>query len=173
MWYLPARFYVTTMSDGRPIAGENYLGFYVDVRRLKQSVDTGELRVVTSSDGEQYVIIRGSWEELLESKQYRIDSSGYLGSQGTFRPLVGYLRARVPPSDFGSGFYSSERFTVSLRLETLYDWFENATTVIIAGRSQAFDRVKMGERAVATLNIIDTSDMPIQPTVSINYPRGF
>ena len=31
----------------------------------------------------------------------------------------------------------------------------------------------MGERAVATLNIIDTSDMPIQPTVSINYPRGF
>ena len=42
MWYLPARFYVTTMS-GQPIAGGNYVGFYVDIQRLQQSVDTGEL----------------------------------------------------------------------------------------------------------------------------------
>ena len=167
MWYLPARFYVTTMSEGQPIAGGNYVGFYVDIQRLQQSVDTGELDTIATSDGEEYVTIRGSWEELSDSKEYRIDS------EQTFRPLVGYLRGRIPPAEFGSGFYSAQRFTVNLRLQTLYDWFENGNTVIIAGRSGAFDRVRRGERAVATLNVIGTSDLPIQPTVSINYPRGF
>ena len=43
---------------------------------------------------------------------------------------------------------------MNLRLQTLYDWFENGNTVIIAGRNGAFDRVRMGERAVATLNML-------------------
>ena len=168
MWFLPARFYITTMSEGQPIAGGNYVGFYVDIQRLQQSIDAGEVSTYITSDGEEYVNIRGRWEELSESKEYRI------ASENTFQPLVGYLRGRIPPTTYaGGGFYFAQRFTVNLRLETLYDGFANDNTVIIAGRSGAFDRVKEGERAVATLNVIGTSDMPIQPTVSINYPRGF
>ena len=166
MWFLPARFYITTMSEGQPIAGGNYLGFYVDIQRLQQNIATGEVSTYITSDGEQYVNIRGSWEELFESKEYRIDS------ENTFQPLVGYLRRRSEVNNMMAWRPSSKLFTLSLRLETLYE-FSNGNTVIIAGRRQAFDRVKEGERAVVTLKVIGTSDLPIQSTVSINYPRGF
>ena len=117
MWFLPARLYITTMSEGQPIAGGNYLGFYVDIQRLQQSIDTGEVSTYITSDGEQYVNIRGSWEELLESKEYRIDS------ENTFQPLVGYLRGRIQTSIASEYyFHSSQRFTLSLRLETLYEY---------------------------------------------------
>jgi len=44
--------------------------------------------------------------------------------------------------------------------------------VIIAGRRLDFDRIRRGERAVGTLRVMATTDYPINPGVTLNYPRG-
>ena len=68
MWFLPAQFYVTSLSNDVPIAGANYLGFYLDVRRLQEAIARDEVEVYKTADDESYVAIRGDWEELSDSK---------------------------------------------------------------------------------------------------------
>jgi len=165
MWFIPAQFYVTSLSNGEAVAGGNYLGFYLDVRRLQQAIARDEVEVYLTSDGERYVTIRGDWEEFSESRQSRIDIE-----DNTFRPLVGYIRTTAYPPDV---IHEDEnRFKVSLNLLELNKSYNNEETLIIAGRRQAFDRIRRGERAVGTLRIIATTDYPINRAITLNYPRG-
>lgn len=165
MWFLPAQFYVTSLSNDEPIAGANYLGFYLDVRRLQEAIARGEAEVYLTSDGERYVTIRGDWEELSDSKQRRLDIE-----DNAFRPLVGYIRTTAYPADVIHE--DKNRFKVSLNLLELNKSYNNEETLIIAGRRQAFDRIRRGERAVGTLRIIATTDYPLNRAVTLNYPRG-
>ena len=80
MWFLPAQFYVTSLSNDEPIAGANYLGFYLDFRRLQEAIARDEVEIYKTADDETYVVIRGGWEELstvnkvaLTSKIMRLD----------------------------------------------------------------------------------------------------
>ena len=171
MWFLPAQFYVTSLSNDEPIAGANYLGFYLDVRRLREAIARDEEEVYLTSDGERYVTIRGDWEELSESKQSRFDIE-----DNAFRPLVGFIRSSSYPADVipnnAPVRNDGQRFKVSLNLSELNRNYNNEETLIIAGRRQAFDRIRSGERAVGTLRIIATTDYPINAVVTLNYPRG-
>ena len=163
MWFLPAQFYVTSLSNGEPIAGGNYLGFYLDVQGLQEAITRDEVEVYTTSDGEEYVAIRGDWEEIFESKQSRLDIE-----DNTFRPLVGYIRT----SHFLDTNVDKNRFKVSLNLNQLNRSYNDERTLIIAERRVAIDRIGRGERAVGTLRVIATTDYPINPAITLNYPRG-
>ena len=165
MWFLPGQFYVTSLSNDEPIAGANYLGFYLDVRGLQEAIARDEVEVYKTADDEAYVAIRGDWEELSNSKQSRLDVQ-----DNTFRPLVGYIRTTAYP--VMDTDVDENRFKVSLNLTELNRSYNNEKTLIIAGRQQAFDRIRRGERAVGTLRIIATTDYPINAVVTLNYPRG-
>ena len=167
MWFLPAQFYVTSVSDGEAVAGGNYLGFYIDVRRLQQDIASGEVEVYTTSDGETYVTIRGDWNELFESKQSRIDVE-----DNSFRPLVGYIRTTQWTPEFSYIDTETATFKVSLNLTMLNRIYNDGETVIIAGRRLDFDRIRRGERAVGTLRVMATTDYPINRAITLNYPRG-
>ena len=165
MWFLPAQFYVTSLSNDEPIAGANYLGFYLDFRRLQEAIARDEVEIYKTADDETYVVIRGGWEELSDSKQSRLDIE-----DNAFRPLVGYIRTTAYPTSPISST-NKNRFKVSLNLAELRNYY-NEETLIIAGRRQAFDRIRRGERAVGTLRVIATTDYPIDAVVTLNYPRG-
>ena len=171
MWFLPAQFYVTSIYNGEAVAGGNYLGFFLDVRRLQEAITRGEVEVYKTSDDEEYVAIRGDWEELSESKKSRLDIE-----DNAFRPLVGYIRTTQWTPEYSEIDIETARFKVSLNLNQINrsGGLENTDgkTLIIAGRRGDFDRIRRGERAVGTLRIIATTDYPINPAVTINYPRG-
>ena len=167
MWFLPAQFYVTSIYNGEPVAGGNYLGFYLDVRRLQEAITRGEVEVYTTSDDEAYVTIRGDWEEIFQSKQSRLDVE-----DNSFQPLVGYIRTKQWTPEFSYIDIETARFKVSLNLAELNRSYNNEETLIIAGRRGAFDRIRRGERAVGTLRIIATTDYPINRAITLNYPRG-
>ena len=92
MWFLPAQFYVTSLSNDEPLAGANYLGFYLDFRRLQEAIARDEVEIYTTADDEAYVSIRGDWEALFEGRQSRLDIE-----DNAFRPLVGYIRTTAYP----------------------------------------------------------------------------
>ena len=165
MWFLPAQFYVTSLSNGEPIAGGNYLGFYLDVQGLQEAITRDEVEVYTTSDGEEYVAIRGDWEEIFESKQSRLDIE-----DNTFKSLVGYIRTTAYPVMDTN--VDKNRFKVSLNLSQLNRSYNDEKTLIIAERRGAIDRIGRGERAVGTLRVIATTDYPINPAITLNYPRG-
>ena len=167
MWFLPAQFYVTSLSNGEPIAGANYLGFYLDIRRLQEAITRNEVEVYTTSDDETYVTIRDDWNELFESKQSRLDVE-----DNSFRPLVGYIRTTQWTPEYSEIDIETARFKVSLNLAELNKNYNDGETVIIAGRRLDFDRIRRGERAVGTLRVMATTDYPINPGVTLNYPRG-
>ena len=165
MWFLPAQFYVTSLFNDEPIAGANYLGFYLDFRRLQEAIARDEVEIYKTADDETYVVIRGGWVELSDSKQSRLDIE-----DNAFRPLVGYIRTTAYPV-MPRAEEDKNRFKVSLNLGELRNYY-NEETLIIAGRRGAFDRIRRGERAVGTLRVIATTDYPINRAITLNYPRG-
>ena len=166
MWFLPAQFYVTSLFNDEPIAGANYLGFYLDVRRLQEAIARDEVEIYKTADDETYMVIRGDWEALFEGGQSRLDIE-----DNAFRPLVGYIRTTAYPAG-PNAEKDRNRFKVSLNFSELSRSYNNEKTLIVAGRREDFDRVRRGERAVGTLRVIATTDYPINRAITLNYPRG-